>query len=130
MILRPFPQTARRGESRRKLYTRYREDLTSLAGTAIFVFGNRLHKGTVGDAPGVEEEFDIAIRNGLTVIPIGATGYAARKFWERVTSDFDRYFPKAQGIKRPFARLGTEDADEDLIVSALLEILARLKGHQ
>lgn len=129
MVLRPFPQTAQPGKSRAQLYTHYREDLVSLAGTAIFVFGNRLHRGKIVDAPGVEEEFDIAVRNGLTVIPIGATGYAAKTLWTRISDDFDRYFPKTQGLKRAFARLGKEDADEDTIVSALLDLLGRLKGR-
>ncbi|MBI2718733.1 MAG: SIR2 family protein [Rhizobiales bacterium] len=128
LILRPFPQTARRGERRAQLYTRYRQDLASLAGTAIFLFGNRLKGGQVVEAPGVEEEFNIAVENGLKVIPVGVTGYAARSLWLRVNDDFDRYFPNEKGIKRPFARLGKEDADEDTIISALLEILGRLKG--
>lgn len=127
LILRPFPQTLRRGQSRAQLYTRYRQDLVSLAGTAIFLFGNRLQGKRVVDAPGVEEEFNIAAEDGLTVVPIGATGYAARCLWQRVNDDFDRYFPNSRGIKRHFARLGKEDADENTIVAALLEILERLR---
>ena len=128
LILRPFPQTVPRGQNRAQLYTRYRQDLTSLAGTAIFLFGNRLQRGQVVDSPGVEEEFNIAFENGLKVIPIGATGYVAGSLWQRVNGDFDLYFPNAKGLKRRFARLGKKDADEDTIISALLEILGRLKG--
>lgn len=128
LILRPFPQTGSRGQNRARLYTRYRQDLASLAGTATFLFGNRLQGGQVVNAPGVKEEFDIAVENGLKVIPIGATGYAARILWQRVNDDFDRYYPNTKGIKRLFNRLGKEDADEDTIISAVLEILSRLKS--
>lgn len=127
LILRPFPQMVRRGQSRAQLYTRYRQDLVSLAGTAIFLFGNRLQGKRVVDAPGVGEEFNIAVENGLTVIPVGATGYAARSLWQRVSDDFNRYFSNPRGIKRPFARLGKEDSDENTIVAALMEILERLR---
>ena len=126
LILRPFPQTVPRDQNSAQLYTRYRQDLASLAGTAIFLFGNRLENGQVVDAPGVVEEFNIAIENGLKVIPIGGTGYAARSLWQRVNGDFDRYFPNAKKLKKPFARLGKEDADEDTIILALMEILRQL----
>ncbi len=126
LVLRPFPQIPRL--NRAQLYTRYRQDLISVAGTAIFLFGNRLQKGKVVDAPGVEEEFKLAVENGLAVIPIGATGYAAATLWKRVMDDFDRYFPKNKGIKKHFAQLGRDDADEDSILSALMAILSRLKG--
>ena len=128
LILRPFPQTVARGQNRAQLYTRYRQDLASLAGTVIFLFGNRLQGGHVVDAPGMEEEFNIAVEDGLKIIPIGATGYTAQSLWQRVNDDFDRYYPNTKGIKRSFSRLGKEDADEDAIISALLEILGRLKS--
>ena len=126
LILRPFPQTVPRDQNSAQLYTRYRQDLASLSGAVIFLFGNRLEKGQVVDAPGVLEEFNIAIENGLKVIPIGGTGYAARSLWQRVNGDFDRYFPNAKRLKRPFACLGKEDADEDTIILALMEILRQL----
>jgi hypothetical protein len=130
MVLRPFPVLVPAGQTREQLNTRYREDLVSLAGTAIFLFGNRLSGSEVVAAAGVEEEFNIAVQQGLAVIPIGATGYTARSLWERVMSDFDRYLPRVEGIKRPYARLGKSDADDDTIVAALLEILDRLKGER
>jgi hypothetical protein len=125
LILRPFPQSPSASGA---LYTRYRNDLISLAGTAVFVFGNRLKNGKVVEAPGVEEEFKLAVENGLVVIPIGATGYAAAALWRRVMDDFDRYFPKNKGIKGHFAKLGQDKVDAESIVSALTEILARLRG--
>lgn len=130
MVLRPFPQSPPPGQSRDELFARYREDLVSLAGTAIFMFGNKLENETVINAPGVAQEFDLAFENGLTVIPIGATGYAARELWQTVMDNFERYFPNPKGIKRSFARLGKKDPDPDTLVSALLDILDRLKGQR
>jgi hypothetical protein len=126
MVLRPFPQIT--GPMRADLYPTYREDLISLAGIVIFLFGNRTNGRTVEDAAGVLQEFDIAVKKGLTVIPIGATGYVARKLWDKVMADFDRYFPKVRGIKQLFASLGRTDASEKAIVGALVTILERIRG--
>ena len=49
--------------------------------------GNKDASGTVVDADGMEEEFELARQLGLHVIPIGASGFVARKLWDRAMAD-------------------------------------------
>src|SRR5207244_4652603 len=95
LFLRPFPQQAPAGMSMKDFWTRYRKDMLSKAGVCIFIAGNKLDAstGNVVDADGIMEEFDIASSLGKYPIPIGATGHAARKVWERVNGALDSHFP-------------------------------------
>ncbi len=91
--LRPFPQELEGGE-RERVYAVYRRDMVRQAGLAIFVSGL---EPSGGDAPGVLQEFDIAVSDGLLPIPIGATGGAAATVWQRMSAD---YASLSQGMDR------------------------------
>ena len=67
--------------------------MISLAGVAIFVFGNKTDADGVVDAKGVRREFEIAIQHGLTPIPVAATGYMAKQLWDEVVADPAKFYP-------------------------------------
>ena len=127
LVLRPFPQPASGHRPSKKTITRYRQDLVGLAGTAIFVFGNKVGDSGLMDAPGVEEEFDLALAAGLTVLPVGATGFTAQRLWKKVKANFDNYFEKPRGLKRLFNRIGSSNTNADTLVASVLGILERLR---
>lgn len=83
LILRPFPQETSGGVDLPTLWKKYREDMISHAGIAIFLFGNKLVDGKVIPSNGMYEEYEIAKKLGLICIPIGATGYVAKELWEK-----------------------------------------------
>lgn len=90
LVIRPFPQSAQ-GMA---LWTRYRADMLDYAGTALFMFGNKLDaQQAVVPSDGMIEEFDIAQAKGLTLLPLGFTGYQARKLWEMVQANRPAYYP-------------------------------------
>lgn len=90
LILRPFPK-------KREFFTKYRQDMISLAGISIFIFGNKLSNDNsqVVDADGVYEEFKISKDKGNIIVPVGITGYVAFKIWDEVNSDFNNFYPNA-----------------------------------
>ncbi len=58
----------------------------------IFIFGNKVDKsGAVIEAVGMLQEFEIAKELGLCIIPIGATGYVAKKILNEVKTNIDNY---------------------------------------
>ncbi len=123
LILRPFAQ----GDENRKLYRQYREDIMSLAGVAIFLFGNKLEDGKVIESTGIEEEFEIAVQAGLFVIPIGVTGFVAQKLWRKVIDNFEAYYPKHAALKSLFEHLGDESKSSDEeITSTIMQIMQKL----
>ena len=122
LILRPLPQD--RGEVWETVAKRYREDMASYAGAAVFLFGNKLRDGNVVLSDGMLQEFDIAREKGLAVIPVGATGYIAGELWNKVMADLSSYYPQRAGdFKSLLETLGKADAEPSVLVDAVIKIL-------
>lgn len=128
LTLRPFPFAITDPEKRKRRWTSYRHEMVSRAGVAVFVFGNK--GGSAGEvlpADGMLEEFEIACRSGLLVIPVGATGYVAQCLHQRVSDDFQSYFPDVRGLKTALAALGREGTPSQ-IVERVLKFIAIATG--
>jgi hypothetical protein len=125
LIVRPFPQ---HGANLKELWEQYRHRMISLAGVAIFVFGNKLDDTrNIVPANGVHREFQISIEQGLVPIPIGATGYMAEEIWNEVLKDTARYYPGIEGWIVPIIKeLGRKDLDLNELITHVRKILQRL----
>lgn len=127
LIMRPFPQFASSSQDLPELWEQYRQRMISLAGVAIFIFGNKADKdGNVIEANGVIREFDIAIENGLVPIPIGATGFAAQKIWEKVSTDPDSFYKGIEWIIPLIAELSDPEVVRTELVRKVVLIIQRL----
>ena len=129
LFLRPFPQQPPSGMTMKDFWTKYRKDMVSKAGVCIFISGNKLDaaSGNVTESDGVIEEFEIASGLGKYPIPIGATGHAARKLWEQVSGNLDKYFP-AGGVKGHFKTLGKESSTNVELINAVIGVLKQIKA--
>jgi hypothetical protein len=123
-IIRPFPQSVPQSMTREQLWTKYREEMISMSGFAVFVCGNKLSGGKTVIADGMLEEFKIAKALGKYPIPIGATGWAAQKIWKEVTSNLDSFYPKG-GVKGHFEVLGNPNKSNGDYVEAIFAIIKR-----
>lgn len=127
LVLRPFPLGIDDAALRRETYERYRTELISQAGIAIFVSGNKLVDGSVVPSEGVRAEYELAKKKGLFLIPIGASEYASRDLWSQVIDDFDAHFPAASKRVRELYTLLGQKTDEPMrLLDALLELTALL----
>lgn len=86
--------------------------------------GNRADGSGTEISPGVFEEVEIAIREGKRIIPVGATGHAARKVWEKVHANPARYLPGIKA-KSELATLGSVGATNEQLLNALFKLLAK-----
>ena len=77
--VRPFPRDIVDPVQRIALWEAYRNELLSLAGIALFFFGNKIEGGSIVAADGVRKEFDIACKQGVATLPVGATGFMAKQ---------------------------------------------------
>ncbi|ATH91861.1 SIR2 family protein [Bacillus glycinifermentans] len=114
---RPFPQATTGKMEISELWTKYRQDMLSNVGIAVFMFGNKKQPDSekIKDATGMIEEFEISLENGIVPIPIGATGFTALKLWERVMGDYDKIIG-IKSLKPYFEQLGdTKKSDEELL---------------
>jgi Sir2- and TIR-associating SLOG family/SIR2-like domain len=127
LVMRPFPQSAANQEALKKLWEEYRQRMIALAGVAIFIFGNKLNDGKIIDANGVIREFEIAQEKGLVVIPVGATGFAAKLVWEAMSGKPDMYKDKGlEWILPMLAELADVKAPRDQLVEKIVQIIQRL----
>lgn len=121
LCLRPFPQGIKDKTVRQEVFTKYRKDMISDTGVAIFLFGNKkdpTDPSKTIEAEGCWEEFVIARDNKNIIIPIGSTGFMAKKIFDEVKANMDSY----QYLKDYMNILETED-DVDKLVNAVLEIV-------
>nr|VFJ55512.1 MAG: SIR2-like domain-containing protein [Candidatus Kentron sp. FW] len=125
LVVRPFPRVEPENQLRQN--TRHREDLIARSGVLIVMAGNRERakgSGETEPSPGVFEEVDIALREGKPVIPIGATGHAAREIWEKAMGNPERYLPGIE-TKGALEILGDSNATNEALLNAVFELLAK-----
>lgn len=128
VLLRPFPQSVPDTMTRAEVWTRYRQDMISQSGHAIFISGNKLDPASskVTTANGVHEEFQIAKALGKSLIPIGATGWAALDLWKEVVANLDQHFAGID-VKSEFDIIGKDSSTNDQIVEAIFSIITKNK---
>ena len=127
LILRPFPQNEIGSRKITEVWNDYRMDMISFSGIAVFIFGNKLEEGKVVNSDGLIKEFEIAKAQGLLLLPIGATGYAAAQIFESLQSEgyFDsEMFPG--DAQTHLAELNNDKASLDSLKESLLKLLDSL----
>lgn len=126
LLLKPFPQKESGGVSLPALWDKYRKDMISSAGIAIFVFGNKNdNEGNVINADGLQREFDIARKNGVKIIAIGITGYQTKLIYDEIMSNFEQYYPGKSDIKGLFEELSKEE-NKDNLLEIIFNIIPKL----
>ncbi|WP_416048488.1 SIR2 family protein [Cupriavidus basilensis] len=127
LIIRPFPQFETGEKKLADLWDEYRHRMISLAGVAIFVFGNKMGEaGEVASAGGVKREFEIAIKEGLIPIPVGATEYVARELYAMIEADPKHYYGEVDWIFPAVKELAEAEATADTLVSKMTDIIKKL----
>lgn len=86
LLARPFPQYVANKDQRESIWHKYRSDFIPLAGTALFLFGNKQTDDGIVAANGMVSEFEIAADNGLVLLPVGATGSTAADLAKKILS--------------------------------------------
>lgn len=129
LLLRPFPQGIVDDKTRNELWQKYREDMISRARISIFLFGNKLENKKVILANGVKSEFDIAVKQGNFIVPIGCTGYMAKQIWEEVNKDISKFYGAVDDkFKESFAKLNIK-VDNKTMVDNILSFIGNLKNY-
>jgi hypothetical protein len=80
LLLRPFPQKTPDGIEKAAFHQRYRESMVQQAGTCIFICG--LKSDAKSEPVIADGVLEAAKTLGRRIVPIGASGGAARRIWE------------------------------------------------
>jgi hypothetical protein len=127
LVLRPFPQHVFGTENLAEVWHRYRADMISYAGIAIFLFGNKSQDGTVVKSNGMRQEFDIAKENGLILFPVGATGYISEDFWIEARTDIQSRFSDQPDILRLYDLMGDKSLSLEQLAETIIDLLSQLQ---
>lgn len=121
LTVRPFPRNLAPELEKRFLQT-YREDMISDCGVAIFIAGtSRSHS----ESEGVLEEYEISRRLRKMPIPIGATGFAARRIWERMKPQIEEIYRKAVPLEM-FEKLNNPNLSNRELLETVFDAINRL----
>ena len=127
LVLRPFPIGIKDAAERTRTFTRYREELISQAGIAVFIMGNKTIGGNVVAADGMRTEFELAKSRGLHLIPIGASGSMAAELWNEVTSDIDAFYSGAgPKVKKALKTLGEPTDKPKTLLPTMMDLINTL----
>lgn len=118
LCLRPFPQGIKDENERKLKWKKYREDILSENGVAIFLSGNKKVGGSKSIADGCLQEYEIAKQNKCMIIPIGTTGDVARYIYDDIKDNIEKY----PYLKDYIDILGTEK-DIEKIISIVIGIM-------
>jgi len=124
LILRPFPQSVHGSTDRASLWSKYREDMESYAGIALFLFGNKSDPSSgIIESNGMIEEFTVAQGLGLALLPVGATGYAAHSIWKSLESQVSLDPSRSQEEKDTFTQLARKELSPDELIETIITAL-------
>ncbi|MGV8898663.1 MAG: SIR2 family protein [Burkholderiaceae bacterium] len=127
LVIKPFPQFETSSKKLPELWEEYRQRMISLAGVAIFLFGNKLDEnGKVVPAKGVWREFEIAVQRGLIPIPIALTGYMAAEILQEIEKDPAKYYGGNDAIFAAVKELSSGTFSLSNIVKKVVSILQTL----
>ena len=124
LMIKAFPYEDKGRSDYIQLVKEYREGIFKHAGIAIFMFGNKLSDNGVILANGVYEEYKIATQAGAYIIPIGSTGYVAKKIWDEVYMQIDNFsYLKQQ------ADILQNCTEPSQVISAVLSVLNTIQKN-
>lgn len=123
LCLRPFPQNIDDPVTRKDRWKKYREDILAETGIAVFIFGNKRITEASGReqvvyADGCLQEFEIAKSLNRIIIPVGSTGYAAKKIYDEIKGNISNYLYLTNYIDQ----LGAE-TNPNKLISIIVEIV-------
>mgnify|MGYP006867972293 FL=1 len=122
-MIKAFPYEDNTRDDYNELIEDYRKGIFKYAGIAIFMFGNKKVNNKTILADGVYKEFQIAKQSNAYIIPIGSTGYVARKIWNEVFLNINDYpYLKKQ------AKVLQDCTEPQKVIDAIISVLETIKA--
>jgi hypothetical protein len=122
LTLRPFPRNLPAEVNEGEFNAKYRRDMIAKCGFAIFIAGtSRSHL----ESEGVLQEYEIAKALKKIPIPIGATGFAARRIWEMMKPEIADIYGDAVPA-RTFKQLNEPGLTNEQLLNVVFEIIRRV----
>lgn len=118
IIMRPFPI----GADKSKVDTnRYRRDMIKNTGISIFLLGNKKEGGSIILSNGMDQELEWSIEQKNLLIPVGATGYKAKEYYNTLVASYPS--PEYNNYLAAFNVIGDDSKSPGEIIEAILSII-------
>lgn len=131
LIVRPFPQFTEDPTKREALWTEWRQDMIGRSGVALFLFGNKLLPTGVGPATGMIQEYEIAKKFGVTLLPIGGTGSASKMLADQSLSNENGELNGLDESAQNLLRTLSKHVDElDNLLGPILDLLEEVRNQR
>ena len=114
----PFPPGNQHSE---EIKSCYRDNIMARTGIALFIFGNKLEDISIQESRGMWKEFEIAHSSRSLLIPVGASGYASEKLWQKVFEKYDDYFETRDNYSL-FEQLGDPSTSQETLIDLIIQI--------
>lgn len=130
LVLRPFPQVVTGTKSKEERNLEYRQEMMKHAGIALFIFGNKDDgKGSWKISNGMIEEFELAIKQGVIPLPVGATGYASEELWNKVMAKPSLYYPNNTELLDAIKKIGDKIKTDEELIAQILKAISILQNN-
>ena len=123
LLIKAFPYEDKQRPDYEDIKYQYRESFFHEAGIAIFLFGNKESSNKTVLADGVYEEFKIAQSLDSYIIPIGSTGYIAKKIHSEIESNIEKY-PYLEN----YMNILGSSTDMKILIETVLKILHEIQS--
>ncbi|HEX7956651.1 MAG TPA: SIR2 family protein [Pyrinomonadaceae bacterium] len=124
LLLRPFPRNILPELDHEEFRQKYRQDMIARCGFALFVAGT---SKTNPVSEGVWQEYKIARRLRKIPIPVGATGFAARRIWEDVEAELETVYAGAVS-REQFRLLNDPGLSNAQLLDAVFRIIDQVSA--
>jgi len=122
--LMPFPLSAIDNKNLKDTWEKYRKEMISQCGIAIYIFGNKKKNGKILNADGVEKEYAIAESYEIVNIPLAFTGYMAEELYFKNSDKINSVIGKEK------TKYITEFFDGDTNVEEIIKIINKLNNKE
>lgn len=130
LVLRPFPQVVTGTKSKEERNLEYRYEMMRHAGIALFIFGNKDdEKGGWKTSTGMKEEFEVAVKQKVVPLPVGATGYVSEELWNKVMASPSLYYPNNSDFLDTLKQIGDKSKNDDELINQILKAISILQNH-
>jgi hypothetical protein len=110
---------------RHRVWQGYRTEMIGSAGIALFLFGNKREGEEILPSDGIRQEYDIALEQGLVVLPIGATGSISEQLaTQLLSSPPDTLSPATRDALKSFSKPVN---DLMTLINPIVELIRKLK---
>lgn len=90
--------------------------MISRAGVSIFLFGNKFDNNELKLANGMMSELNIAQKKHILIVPVGCTGYVAKRIWDMVNKDMSKFYTNVDDtLTTAFTKLNTKSDNLSLV---------------